>query len=94
MMESKKKDKELNEKQKKFLLAISMDKKECIRTLGRSIYLTDVSAYAARNILLHLNLITLNKVKNKEIPHLTIKGKKMVEDIYSKRTDMSKKGNI
>jgi len=81
----------LNEKQEKFLLLVSKDKKECIRTVGRAVYKTDVSAYTTRNKLLHLNLITLNKKKNKEIPSLTIKGKEMVEDIYSKRTVVSKK---
>lgn len=80
----------LNNKQEDFLLAISREKKECIRTIGRRIYSTDVSCYHTRNLLLSFNLITLNKNKNKEIPSLTIKGRKMVEKIFDKRHNFKK----
>lgn len=82
--------KNLNNKQEDFLLAISKEKKECIRTIGRRIYSTDVSCYHTRNLLLSLNLITLNKIKNKEIPSLTIKGRKMIEEIFNRRHDSKK----
>ncbi len=76
---------ELNKKQEDFLLEINKGRKECIRTIGRRIYSTDVSVYHARNMLHKLNLITLEKQKNKEIPYITKKGKEVVEKIYKKR---------
>lgn len=79
--------KSLNKSQENFLLSVSKNKEECIRVIGRRIYRTDVSCYHTRNLLLSLNLIKLNKKKNKEIPSLTIKGKKKIEEIYAKRIE-------
>ena len=75
----------LNKKQEDFLLAISRNKNECIRTIGRRIYSTDVSCYNIRDLFLGLNLITIFKIRTKETPILTIKGKEKMEEIYQNR---------
>lgn len=82
--------KKLNKQQEAFMLVVSRNVKDCVRTIGRCIYKTDVSAYATRNFLLGLNLIKLNKIKNKEIPTLTLKGKEMVEEIYKRKINSKK----
>lgn len=76
---------ELNKKQIDFLFVISMEKKECIRFLGRKIYATDVSCYNVRDKLLSANLIYMENIKNKEVPHLTKKGKRFIKEISNKR---------
>lgn len=75
---------ELNKKQIDFLFAISMEKGECIRKLGRTLYKTDVSCYNVRNKLLSENLIYLENLRKKEIPHLTKKGKRVLAEWTTK----------
>ena len=78
---------ELNNKQIKFLFIIGTNRGECIRKLGRLIYQTDVSCYNVRDKLLSKNLIFLENVRNREVPHLTKKGKKLISELSSKQMD-------
>lgn len=75
---------ELNKKQIEFLFLINKESNKCIRNLGRSLYKTDVSCYNVRNKLLSENLIYLENLKNKEVPHLTKKGKKFLSELNLK----------
>lgn len=75
---------ELNKKQLHFLFLISMEKNKCIRNLGRQIYSTDVSCYNVRDKLLSENLIYITNVKNREVPFLTRRGKKIINSLLTK----------
>ena len=74
----------LNKKQVDFLFLINKETNKCIRKIGRTIYRTDVSCYNVRNRLLSKNLIYLENIKKREIPHLTKKGKIFLAELATK----------
>lgn len=72
--------KELTEKQRKFLRLIDLSKGKCIREIGRMVYQTDVSCYNIRNLFIKKSLIRFEKIKGKEIPIITHKGKDLLKN--------------
>lgn len=73
----------LNKFQEKFLLEVGKCSNDCVRTIGRRIYATDLSCYITRDMLIKNNLIYLDIYKGKEVARPTKRGTKLIREIIA-----------